>query len=127
MELDKRIIKGKRPLSCFDVDTARQFIGKKGYDLCPKCVVDELKEIDEYDSSPFISASGCCYSYFLPAEWVKPEKKYRPFSIEDWKLKHSIGETVLYRSKVIDHGDRYEAEVMYLGYIKPLDGIRYHR
>ena len=134
MKLDNRIIKGKKPLDCFDVDIARQFIGKKGYfglhtsqfmdlDLCPKCVVDELKEIDEYDSSPFISAGGCCYSYFLPAEWVKPEKKYRAFSIEDWKLKHSIGETVLYRSKVIDHGDRYEAEVMYLGYIKPLDGI----
>lgn len=70
MKLDRRIIEGKRPLDCFDVDTARQFIGKKGYfglhtsqfmdlDLCPKCVVDELKKIDEYDSSPFISAGRC--------------------------------------------------------------------
>ena len=96
MELDPRIIEGKKPLDCFDVDIARQFIGKKGYfglhtsqfmdlDLCPKCVVDELKEIDEYDNSPFISAGGCCYSYFLPAKWVKePEKKYRPFTNEEF-------------------------------------------
>lgn len=96
MKLDKRIIKGKKPLDCFDIDTARQFIGKKGYfglhtsqfmdlDLCPKCVVDELKKIDEYDSSPFISAGGCCYSYFLPVEWVKePEKKYRAFTNEEF-------------------------------------------
>ena len=95
MKLDSRIVKGKKPLDCFDVDIARHFIGKKGYfglhtsqfmdlDLCPKCVVDELKEIDEYDSSPFISASGCCYSYFLPVEWVKPEKKYRAFTNEEF-------------------------------------------
>ena len=135
MKLDNRIIKGKKPLDCFNVDIARQFIGKKGYfgthtsqfmnlDLCPKCVVDELKEIDEYDNSPFISAGGCCYSYFLPAEWVKePEKKYRPFSIKDWKFKHSVGETILYRYKGTYCGDHSEAELMYLGFIKPLDGI----
>lgn len=95
MKLDPRIINGKKPLDCFDVDIARQFIGKKGYfglhtsqfmdlDLCPKCIVDELKEIDEYDNSPFISAGGCCYCYFLPVEWVKPEKKYRAFTNEEF-------------------------------------------
>ena len=31
MELDSRIIEGKRPLTCSDVDIAKQFIGKKGY------------------------------------------------------------------------------------------------
>lgn len=95
MKVDKRIIKGKKPLDCFDTEIAKQFIGKKGLfgthksqfmnlDTCPKCVVDELKKIDEYDSSPFISAGGCCYCYFLPAEWVKPEKKYKPYSNELW-------------------------------------------
>ena len=50
MELDKRIIEGKKPLDCFDIDIAKQFIGKKGFfgahesqfmnlDTCPKCVV----------------------------------------------------------------------------------------
>ena len=31
MELDKRIIKGKRPLTCFDTEQAMQFIGKQCY------------------------------------------------------------------------------------------------
>lgn len=91
MKLDSRIKEGKKPLDCFDVDIARQFIGKKGYfgthtpqfmnlDTYPKCIVDELKEIDNYDNYPFISAGGCCYCYFLPVEWVKePENKWRAF------------------------------------------------
>ena len=52
MELDKRIIEGKKPLDCFDIDIAKQFIGKKGFfgahesqfmnlDTCPKCVVNK--------------------------------------------------------------------------------------
>ena len=31
MKLDKRIIEGKKPLSCIDTDEAKQFIGKQGY------------------------------------------------------------------------------------------------
>ena len=31
MELDKIIKEGKRPLTCFDIEIAKQFIGKKGY------------------------------------------------------------------------------------------------
>ena len=110
MKLDSRIIKGKKPLDCFDVDIARQFIGKKGYfgthasqfmdlDLCPKCVVDELKEIDEYDNSPFISAGGCCYSYFLPAEWVKSEKNYRPFTLNEFLVKFPMLTNITMREK----------------------------
>ena len=110
MKLDSRIIKGKKPLDCFDVDIARQFIGKKGYfgthasqfmdlDLCPKCVVDELKEIDEYDNSPFISAGGCCYCYFLPAEWVKSEKNYRPFTLNEFLVKFPMLTNITMREK----------------------------
>lgn len=95
MKLDPRIIKGKKPLDCFDVDIARQFIGKKGYfgthapqfmnlDTYPKCIVGKLKKIDNYDNHPFISASDCCYCYFLPVEWVSLEKKYRAFTNEEF-------------------------------------------
>ena len=67
MKLDKRIKEGKRPLDCFDTDVAKQFIGKKGLfgtydsqfanlDRCPKCLVDELKSVDDYDDYPFIKA-----------------------------------------------------------------------
>lgn len=110
MKLDSRIIKGKKPLDCFDVDIARQFIGKKGYfgthtsqfmnlDLCPKCIVDELTKIDEYDSSPFISAGGCCYCYFLPVEWVNLEKKYRPFTLNEFLVKFPMLTNITMREK----------------------------
>ena len=129
MKLDKRIIKGKKPLSCLETEEAKQFIGKEGY--FTDCLVaftdisrnktSVLTAIDEKAQSCFIDDSGRVkWDCFLPKEWVnEPEKKYRPFSIEDWKFKHSIGETILYRYK----DDNYEAEVMYLGYIKPLDRI----
>ena len=31
MKLDSRIIEGKRPLTCFDTEEAKQFLGKWGY------------------------------------------------------------------------------------------------
>lgn len=64
------------------------------------------------------------YRFFLPEKLLKPvEKKYRPFSIEEWKFKHSFGETILYRYKGTYCDKHREVETMYLGYVKPLDGI----
>lgn len=129
MKLDSRIVKGKKPLDCFDVDIARQFIGKKGYfglhtsqfmnlALCPKCVVDELKEIDEYDNSPFISAGGCCYSYFLPVEWLKPEEpeiKWRPFK-DHAEYKEFLNDGVIENWVKIKNKTTNEIyELMYVG------------
>ena len=92
MELDKRIKEGKRPLTCFDTEQAKQFIGKKGYfshyvdnyadlkntalgalggtgDTFHESFVCTEEPFDNYD-----------YEFFLPAEWVKePEKKYREY------------------------------------------------
>jgi hypothetical protein len=127
MELDKRIIEGKRPLTCFDSEFAKQFIGKKGFvaaELDQFCDLNKtqestLKNVWPNETYCFV-ASVTSHKYFLPSEWVKePEKKYRPFSIEEWKFKHSIGETILYRYKGAYCG---EAELAYLGYFKPLDG-----
>ena len=114
MELDPRIIKGKKPLDCFDAKYAKQFIGKRGLfgthesqfmslDTCPKCVEDELKKIDDYDDHPFISAGDCCYRYFLPEEWVKePEKKFRPFSLTEWRHDYGVGYGITFRIKNSD-------------------------
>jgi hypothetical protein len=123
MELDKRIIEGKKPLDCFDAKDARkQFIGKKGYfgahesqfmdlDSCPKCVLDELKEVDNYAESPFMTSCNHCYRFFLPEEWVKEPEKYRPYSLAEWINQHEIGEIIHYRSK----SERIEAHIMYMG------------
>lgn len=125
MELDKRIKEGKKPLDCFDAKDARkQFIGKKGFfgahesqfmdlDSCPKCVLDELKEVDNYAESPFMTSCNHCYRFFLPEEWVKePEKKYRPYSLAEWIDQHEIGEVIHCRNE-----HKQEFHVMYTGYV----------
>lgn len=144
MSLDKRILSGKKPLSYFDSEQGNDFIGKECYFSDIACKYEDLDTIENSDN--YISHAkgtlshvhtcrkvdrifenmdtGVSYRYCLPCEWVKiPEKKYRPFSIEDWKLKHSFGETILYRYKGTYCNDHREAEVMYLGYVKPLDGV----
>jgi len=124
MELDKRIIEGKKPLDCFDVDIAKQFIGKKGFfgahesqfmnlDSCPKCVVDELKEVDNYDDCPFMTSGSHCYRRFLPEEWVKESEKYRPYTLAEWVDQHEIGEVIHFRNK--DYKQEFYA--MYVGYV----------
>ena len=94
MDLDKRILPGKRPLTCFDAEEAKQFIGKKGF------VTDELNKFRDLNKTQectlknvwpnetycFVS-SVTGYKYFLPAGWVKPEKpenKWRPFTLDEF-------------------------------------------
>ena len=66
MELDKRIKEGKRPLTCFDLKEAEQFIGKKGYFshyiLYASC---ETPETWDHDYRIGIKAA---VSYFLNKE-----------------------------------------------------------
>lgn len=151
MKLDSRIIEGKRPLTCFDTEQAKQFLGKECYFSDHLCTFNELLDAYSYVTADMLvskekhlyvgelltvgDSDGSCYEagingeaewfqFCLPCEWVEePKKKYRPFSIEDWKFKHSVGKTILYRYKGTYCDDHREAEVMYLGYVKPLDGI----
>ena len=92
MELDSRIIEGKKPLDCFDTKIAKQFIGKKGYfsdylDTYTHLFNTEenvLQSLDEHHNETYIT-SDCKWELFLPAEWVKePEKKYRAFTNEEF-------------------------------------------
>ena len=53
MELDSRILKGKKPLDCFDVDIAKQFIGKK-YFLPEEWVKEPEKKYKPYAVMEFI-------------------------------------------------------------------------
>ena len=91
MELDKRIKEGKRPLTCFDTEQAKEFLGKECYFSNAYCTFEDLHRIpkselqyisnDKDASDPYKTA---CYFYpfCLPCEWVEEEKKepkYRPF------------------------------------------------
>lgn len=128
MELDERIIEGKKPLDCFDAKDARkQFIGKKGFfgahesqfmdlDSCPKCVLDELKEVDNYAESPFMTSCNHCYRFFLPEEWVQPkEEKYRAYTLEEFIGAMNLGELEPWiRMRPV--GSNKECKFLYTGY-----------
>ena len=131
MKLDKRILEGKRPLTCIDVEQAREFVGKE-------CIFSDKYEnfenLDKYlfvnsdysailsiDDTPkcgdyvFRNAKNAVhYGLILPLEWVKePEKKYRPYSIAEFLKLYQVGDIVEFRAKNCD--EFYRA--MFIGYI----------
>lgn len=144
MTVESNFELNKRINSIDDIQTIicnnHGFIGCKGFffdefvktkDLT-KCHYGTLVDIDIKDSDDHCFKARDengndfvgYYRFFLPEKLLKPIKKiYRPFSIEGWKLKHSIGDTILYRYKGTYCGDHRESEVMYLGYVKPLDRV----
>lgn len=122
MELDKRILPGKRPLTCFDTEEAKEFLGKECYLSNTYCAFEDLHRIpkaelqyisnDKDASDPYKTA---CYYYpfCLPCEWVKePEKKYRPFTLAEWIGQHTIGDVIRYRCK----SQKIELRHLYAGY-----------
>ena len=90
MELDKRIKEGKRPLTCFDVEQAKEFIGKECYFSMYLFSFNNLTDIPKGElgiissscdaSNPYYAMNGY-YAYCLPCEWVeeKKEPKYREY------------------------------------------------
>ena len=132
MELDKRIIKGKRPLTCFDTEQAKEFLGKECY--FSNCKV-HYKNLSSFEK--FVNLTDYCigtltaimdlgdrvfdvdqqckeFRYCLPCEWVeeKKEPKYRPYTLAEWIGQHEIGEVIRFRNTC-----NQEFNVMYLGYI----------
>lgn len=90
IDLDKRIIKGKKPLSAFDELESKYigtdcFFSDKPSDFADlsKCQVGKLMSLDAV-SGMFGASKNNSYAVFyfcLPCEWVeeKKEPKYRPF------------------------------------------------
>lgn len=125
MELDKRIIEGKKPLDCFDVENKeliKPFLNKEGYfsnNIENFCLLDGcfkrfLSNVFKERKSCFTDNEGRDWKFFLPVEWVKEsEKKYRAFTLAEWVDQHEIGEVIHCRDK--DY--KQEFCVMYSGYI----------
>lgn len=118
MKLDPRIIEGKKPLTCFDAEEAKQFIGKEGF------VTDELNEFRDLNETLkttlknvwsknetycFIT-SVTRHKYFLPAEWVK-ETEWRPYLIDEWLQEHNFGDMIEFRTKI----NHVEFTAMFIG------------
>ena len=123
MELDKRIKEGKRPLTCFDTEQAKRFIGKECYFTNAYCTFEELNSIpkailqyvsDNKDASDPYKTACYYYPFCLPCEWVEeektePEPKYRPYTIKDFEkafLNDEFDDFIIFRDKH-DHGNVY--------------------
>ena len=148
MELDKRIKEGKRPLTCFDTEQAKQFIGKECYFSDQICTFSKLLDAYSHVTANLLvsrekylyvgelltvsDSDGCCYEagingeaewfqFCIPCEWVKEEKekKYRPFSLDEFLKIFNTGDLVEFRYK-----DSDEVKcAMFTGYITDVDRI----
>ena len=125
MKLDKRIIEGKKPLTCFDVEEAREFIGKEGYFAGDLSVYQKLDYFQTWTLQEIKNNISRCFkdnvlnehwNYFLPEEWVqkeKPEPKYRPYkNYDEFYRDFTVGQLITYRDKgcnCIHHAEIIEA------------------
>lgn len=123
MKLDPRIIEGKKPLTCFDIDEARMYVGEKCYisneydffrnlDLTQQKILDGVEDCE----APFHYDQDKQAEFCLPCDWVKPEepeKKYRPYSLNEFLERYKIGETVTFRFKKGEHVPEAECRVEY--------------
>lgn len=133
MELDRRILEGKKPLDCFEVSVAKEFIEKECYfsdclsDFSRlSCFTDfpsehrrigTLRLVSETDVSPFYLSDLHSCRYILPCEWVKQEARYRPFTLAEWIERYEIGDIIHYRCK----SQKIELRHMYTGYAHGID------
>ena len=127
MKLDKRILPGKKPLDCFDVDIAKQFIGQSGYF---SHYIDNYADLKNTvlgtlgSTGDTFHESFCCteepndnyyYEFFIHAEWLKPEepeKKYRPYTMSEFKSEFKINTILTLRKR---NEDKYVYQTVYLG------------
>ena len=113
MILDSRIKEAKRPLTCFDVEMAKQFIGKKGYfahsiddyaDL-KNTVFGTLGSTEEADRKSFVCTEepldNYYYEFFIPAEWAEQKNKinFEAYSLVTFENEFNIGDVVTFKGK----------------------------
>lgn len=142
MELDKRIIEGKHPLTCFDTEQAQNFVGKKCYltnDISIFSDLDSFKDTEGCSDAPYVGVidrltninkelsmvfdtTFLRWKFCIPCEWVKPEepeKKYRPFSLEEFFNIYEVGDLIVFKMKNTDEVKC----AMFTGYITDVERI----
>ena len=124
MILDSKIKQGFKPLDCYDVETAKNYLGKKGFffdtldgftDLSGRCVKDVLSGIDETFCPYFAKTKGCLFSYFLPEEFCNG--LYRPYSLAEFLQEFTLSKPVKFRPK----GSKNTFYQVFLGYNEYID------
>lgn len=137
MELDKRVKEDRRPLTCFDLKEASDFLEKTGYFTNELDYFSDLSEVGCFSEVQFgrllkinnnkrcafkyLSMDGSyenSYRFFLPEDWVLPkEKKYRPYSLNEFLNEHEIGDKITFRLKLEEQPEDFiRHKVMICGY-----------
>lgn len=128
LKLDKKIPNPSCIFTCFDTECAEQYIGKQGYftscysnfSNINKLLKGRLTGIDEsLVSEKYHANVGNAnvrkeyYSFFLPEDYLKPvEKKYRPYTLEEFQKIFTIGQPIKFRFT----GINTEKTLLLIGY-----------
>lgn len=121
MELDSRIIKGKRPLTYFEAEQGYEFIGKECYFSDYACKYEDLDTIENTDDRTLYIKDflklvdtdcqdrmfksrelGVNYRYCLPVEWTEEKQlefKWRAYTISEFQETFTVGRAVRFRRK----------------------------
>lgn len=112
MKLDPSIKSLSDILTCFDIERAEQFIGQKGYfadslycfDDLGSCYRDTLTDACDGQAGPFRRMETDNYQqFFIPESSLKPiEKKYRPYTLEEFMTIFPIGRPIEFKAKETD-------------------------
>lgn len=128
MELDKRIKALTDIQSVTNGCHDWEFMTKKGYfansifdfkDLKRTCVYGEYAGWREHNQCFLCEQTGdqAYFSFFLPEDSLLPEeeseKKYRPYSLNEFLERYKIGDTVTFRLKKGEHVPEEECRVEY--------------
>lgn len=132
IDLDKRILDGKKPLTAFD-EIDSKFIGAECYfsdeaidfvNVVLNCQKGRLSSVGEITGlfNATKNNSYAVFHYCLPVEWVKEEKKepkYRPYTVKEFidKFEFWVGMSIRLREK--DTGlcrGTYEYKTVFTGY-----------
>ncbi len=123
MELDKKI-KVKKIFDCFsDFEEVKKYYGKEVY--CADFIENfsnlklytnkfDFKTFFPQECKPFL-VGGQQYRFILPAEFVEQEKRYRPYTIDEFLNHFDIGEVIVFRSKAMPE---YACHVLFVGYVE---------
>ena len=110
MKLDSKIKSLSDILTCFDNETAKSFIGQKGYftnDLYRfsdvlSCYHDTLTNVKDNDDDNYIfnDDDNHYWDLFIPESRLLIEKKkYRPFDSKTFEQHFDIGSVIEFRKK----------------------------
>lgn len=112
MKLDPRIKSVSDILTIFDIDRAKQFIGQKGYfadalywfDSIRTCPYGTLGDVFDTKGRTFRrEESDRDYPCFIPESSLRPaEKKYRPYTLEEFCDIFPIGRPIEFKAKETD-------------------------